>query len=48
MPVTKYVALPRGINVGGKASIAIKELAEAGTELGWANVRTYLRTGNVA
>lgn len=45
--MTKYVALLRGINVGGKASVPMKELCVVCRRLGWENVTTYLRTGNV-
>lgn len=43
----KHVALLRGINVGGNASLPMKELIAVCQALGWANVRTLLQTGNV-
>ena len=45
--MTKHIALLRGINVGGKATVPMKELALLFTDLGCGNVRTYLRTGNI-
>jgi uncharacterized protein (DUF1697 family) len=43
----KYVALLRGINVGGNAIIKMAELKACVAELGHANVRTYIASGNV-
>ncbi|MFC9291990.1 DUF1697 domain-containing protein [Streptomyces sp. NPDC057052] len=45
--MTKYVALLRGINVGGHARIAMKDLREVFGELGFDEVQTYLQSGNV-
>ncbi len=42
-----YVALLRGINVGGKNKLAMKELARAFGEVGATDVRTYIQSGNV-
>ena len=42
-----HVALLRGINVGGRATIPMKELALLFLTLGCENVQTYLRTGNL-
>lgn len=42
-----YVALLRGINVGGRKLIKMKELARIFTEAGLKNVRTYIASGNV-
>lgn len=42
-----YVALLRGINVGGKAKVAMSRLKELGEELGFEQVRTYINSGNV-
>lgn len=42
-----YVALLRGINVGGKNKIGMKELKAAFEEAGMASVRTYINSGNV-
>jgi uncharacterized protein (DUF1697 family) len=41
-----YIALLRGINVGGHR-VTMEELRRLFTELGFANVRTYIQTGNV-
>ncbi len=42
-----YIALLRGINVGGKTSLPMKELAGLLEELGCEKVRTYIQSGNV-
>lgn len=44
---TTFVALLRGINVGGKNSLPMKALAELWAELGATDVRTYIQSGNV-
>lgn len=43
----KYVALLRGINVGGNNLIKMIELKAAFEELGFTNVVTYINSGNV-
>jgi uncharacterized protein (DUF1697 family) len=43
----KYIALLRGINVGGKNLIQMRELKEIFESLGFENVRTYIQSGNV-
>jgi len=43
----RYLALLRGINVGGKNLIPMPELREAFEELGLDDVSTYIATGNV-
>src|SRR5690242_11500838 len=43
----RYVALLRGINVGGNNRIVMKELAEAFRQAGYAEVSTYINSGNV-
>jgi uncharacterized protein (DUF1697 family) len=43
----RYVALLRGINVGGNNKIVMKELAEAFRQAGYAEVSTYINSGNV-
>jgi uncharacterized protein (DUF1697 family) len=43
----RYVALLRGINVGGNNRIVMKELAEAFRRAGYADVSTYINSGNV-
>ena len=42
-----YIALLRGINVGGKHILPMKELRELLENLGMRNVRTYIQSGNV-
>ena len=42
-----YVALLRGINVGGKNKVDMKQLKAAFEEAGMASVRTYINSGNV-
>jgi uncharacterized protein (DUF1697 family) len=42
-----YVALLRGINVGGKSTIAMAELKAVFESLGLQNVKTYINSGNV-
>lgn len=42
-----YIALFRGINVGGKNSLPMKELVGILEALGCHNVRTYIQSGNV-
>ncbi|MGA2905413.1 MAG: DUF1697 domain-containing protein [Candidatus Korobacteraceae bacterium] len=44
---TTYVAMLRGINVGGKHVLPMKQLAEMFVEARCANVRTYIQSGNV-
>jgi uncharacterized protein (DUF1697 family) len=45
--VTTYVALLRGVNVGGRAKVDMRELKKQFEELGCADVRTYIISGNV-
>ena len=42
-----YVALLRGINVGGKNKVDMKQLKAAFEEVGMTSVRTYINSGNV-
>lgn len=42
-----YVALLRGINVGGKNKLPMAELARTFTAAGCRDVRTYIQSGNV-
>lgn len=42
-----YVALLRGINVGGKGLLPMKDLAALCEGAGLASVRTYIQSGNV-
>lgn len=43
----KYVALLRGINVGGNNKLAMKNLKVIFEDLGFINVSTYINSGNV-
>jgi uncharacterized protein (DUF1697 family) len=45
--VNTHIALFRGINVGGKNMLPMKELVGILDELGFVNVRTYIQSGNV-
>ena len=45
--MTRYIALLRGINVGGKNKISMPELKVAFENLGFKNVLTYINSGNV-
>jgi uncharacterized protein (DUF1697 family) len=45
--MTKYVALLRGINVGGKNVIKMETLRKIVSDLGFDNVKTYVNSGNV-
>ncbi len=42
-----YIVLLRGINVGGRNSLPMKELVEILKALGCENVQTYIQSGNV-
>jgi uncharacterized protein (DUF1697 family) len=43
----RYVALLRGINVGGKNIIKMPELRNSFERMGFRNVSTYIQSGNV-
>jgi uncharacterized protein (DUF1697 family) len=43
----QYLALLRGVNVGGKNLVKMADLREAVEELGFADVATYIQSGNV-
>ena len=43
----RYIALLRGVNISGKNKISMPELKTYFTELGYADVLTYLNSGNV-
>jgi len=45
--MASFVALLRGINVGGKNLISMPDLAECFRGAGYSDVRTYLQSGNV-
>lgn len=42
-----FVALLRGVNVGGNNMISMKSLKESFEKLGFANVTTYINSGNI-
>lgn len=43
----RYVALLRGINVGGKNKVAMAELRAIAESLGYGGVATYIQSGNL-
>ena len=43
----RYIALLRGVNISGKNKISMPDLKTFFTELGYADVLTYLNSGNV-
>jgi len=45
--VTTYVALLRGINVGGHKPVAMADLRDLLTQLGLADARSLLQSGNL-
>src|ERR1043166_1904609 len=45
--MNQYVALLRGINVGGRNLIGMPALKACFEDLGFQNVRTYIQSGNV-
>ena len=47
MGMKKYIALLRGINVGGKRKVEMKKLKKLFENIGCTNVETYLNSGNV-
>lgn len=44
---TRWIALLRGINLGNHNKIPMAELRELCTEIGWAQARTYIQSGNI-
>lgn len=44
---TVFVALLRGVNVGGNNMISMRSLKESFETLGFANVSTYINSGNI-
>ncbi len=44
---SRFLALLRGINVGGRNIIPKQALAECFVDLGFENVRTYIQSGNI-
>lgn len=47
MKSNQYLALLRGINVGGKNIIKMVDLKASFEEMGFLNVVTYIQSGNV-
>lgn len=47
MTPTTYLALLRGINVGGKNKLPMKDLARFFVDAGCRDVRTFIQSGNV-
>jgi uncharacterized protein (DUF1697 family) len=48
MPATNtFIALLRGVNVGGKSLVSMAELRSLFTSLGFGDVQTYVQSGNV-
>ena len=47
MKLNTYLALFRGINVGGKNILPMKDLLELVTQLGVQKARTYIQSGNL-
>ena len=45
--MTVYVALLRGINVGGRSTLPMAQLRQVATECGFGAVRTYIQSGNL-
>ena len=45
-PVKTYIALFRGINVGGKNKLPMKELVAILQQLGCSEIKTYIQSGN--
>jgi uncharacterized protein (DUF1697 family) len=45
--VTAYVALLRGVNLVGRSTLRMADLTAIAEELGLANVRTYIASGNL-
>lgn len=43
----KYIALLRGINVGGNNKVSMAELRKCFEALGFSNVSTYINSGNI-
>ncbi len=43
----KYIAILRGINVGGRRKVLMKDLRELMTTEGFAGVQTYIQSGNI-
>jgi uncharacterized protein (DUF1697 family) len=46
-PQDTFIALLRGINVGGHHKVPMSELRSLCADSGWANVQTYVQSGNL-
>ena len=46
--MTKYHAFLRGVNVGGKNLVKMKDLCHLLDSIGFLNVQTYIQSGNVS
>ena len=42
-----YIALLRGINVGGHRKVPMAELRQLMSDLGFDHVKTYIQSGNI-
>ncbi|MFT5288295.1 MAG: hypothetical protein ACI8PQ_001645 [Planctomycetota bacterium] len=47
MASQRYIALLRGINVGGHNKIPMAELRDVAANFGWTEVQTYIQSGNL-
>lgn len=47
MDGAKYVALFKGLNVGGKSSVPMRDLRQLFLDLGFGEVQSYIQSGNV-
>ncbi len=47
MALQTYIALLRGINVGGNNKVPMAELRKIASNLGWQNIATYIASGNM-
>jgi uncharacterized protein (DUF1697 family) len=45
--MTQWIALLRGINVGGHRKVPMADLRELCSGLGWGNIRSYIQSGNL-
>jgi uncharacterized protein (DUF1697 family) len=45
--VPRYLALLRGVNVGGRNKVAMADLRRIAAELGYTEVATYIQSGNL-
>ena len=45
--MTKYIAILRGINVGGRRKILMADLKNLFSKLGFKEIKTYIQSGNV-